>query len=214
MEIHIHLAYPSALQPDKWPRESAGPIAQVSEYFAHHVKAADMQNEKLTTLDYRGTWNRITPWCPGCSWPIQDTEITASGHCHRLEQFLTAFSGHAERTPISSTRRRITSTRSLSRWSTTPSFKAPRPKINGGRRAPSGATMRSCLKALLLSLQWGRLVLHVPAGGCAPLIPGPCPYRRRAAPTNIAVPRNFAHVRQLAIEIYIGGRSCPASDHV
>ena len=25
MEIHIHLAYPNALQPDKWPRESSGP---------------------------------------------------------------------------------------------------------------------------------------------------------------------------------------------
>jgi len=64
MEIHIHLAYPSALQPDKWPRESAGPIAQVSEFFAHHVKAEDMQNRKLTTVDYTGTWNRITPWLP------------------------------------------------------------------------------------------------------------------------------------------------------
>lgn len=64
MEVHIHLAYPSALQPDKWPRESAGPVAQVSEFFAHHVKAEDMQNEKLTTLDYRGTWNRTTPWLP------------------------------------------------------------------------------------------------------------------------------------------------------
>jgi Protein of unknown function (DUF1838) len=64
MEIHIHLAYPSALQPDKWPRESAGPVAQVSEYFAHHVLAADMQNPKLGTVDYRGTWNRVTPWLP------------------------------------------------------------------------------------------------------------------------------------------------------
>lgn len=64
METHIHLAYPSALQPDKWPRESAGPVAQVSEYFAHHVLGADMQNEKLTTVDYRGTWNRVTPWLP------------------------------------------------------------------------------------------------------------------------------------------------------
>jgi hypothetical protein len=64
MEIHIHLAYPSALQPDKWPRESAGPIAQVSEFFAHHIKVEDLQNPKLTTLDYTGTWNRITPWLP------------------------------------------------------------------------------------------------------------------------------------------------------
>jgi len=64
MEIHIHLAYPNALQPDKWPRESSGPIVQVSEFFAHHVKVADLQNPKLTTLDYTGTWNRITPWLP------------------------------------------------------------------------------------------------------------------------------------------------------
>lgn len=64
MEIHIHLAYPNALQPDKWPRESSGPTAQVSEYFAHHVRAEDMQNPKLTTVDYRGTWNRVTPWLP------------------------------------------------------------------------------------------------------------------------------------------------------
>jgi hypothetical protein len=64
MEIHIHLAYPNALQPDKWPRESSGPIVQVSEMFAHHVKVEDLQNPKLTTLDYTGTWNRVTPWLP------------------------------------------------------------------------------------------------------------------------------------------------------
>jgi hypothetical protein len=52
------------LQPDKWPRESSGPIAQVSEFFAHHVKVEDLQNEKITSLDYTGTWNRITPWLP------------------------------------------------------------------------------------------------------------------------------------------------------
>lgn len=75
MEIHIHLAYPSALQPDKWPRESAGPIAQVSEYFAHHIRAEDMQNPDLTTVDYRGTWNRVTPWLP---WMLMGQ---APGHC-------------------------------------------------------------------------------------------------------------------------------------
>jgi hypothetical protein len=64
MEIHIHLLYPNALQPDKWPRESAGPMAQVSEFFAHHINIADLQNPKLTSLDYQGTWNRITPWLP------------------------------------------------------------------------------------------------------------------------------------------------------
>lgn len=75
MEIHIHLAYPNALQPDKWPRESAGPIAQVSEFFAHHVKAADMQNPQLTSLGYEGVWNRITPWLP---WMLMGQR---PGHC-------------------------------------------------------------------------------------------------------------------------------------
>jgi hypothetical protein len=75
MEMHIHLAYPNALQPNEWPRESSGPIAQVSEFFAHHVRAEDMQNEALTTLPYRGTWNRITPWLP---WMLMGQ---AEGNC-------------------------------------------------------------------------------------------------------------------------------------
>jgi hypothetical protein len=75
MELHIHLAYPSALQPDEWPRESAGPINQVSEMFAHHVKAEDMQNPDITSLDYRGTWNRVTPWLP---WMLMGQQ---PGHC-------------------------------------------------------------------------------------------------------------------------------------
>ena len=75
MELHIHLAYPSALQPDEWPRESSGPIVQVSEMFAHHVKAEDMQNPKITSLDYRGTWNRVTPWLP---WMLMGQQ---PGHC-------------------------------------------------------------------------------------------------------------------------------------
>lgn len=85
MELHIHLAYPNALQPDEWPRESAGEIAQVSEFFAHHVKAEDMQNEKLTTLPYRGTWNRITPWLP---WMLMGQ---AEGNCQ-----YAAFMGTAD----------------------------------------------------------------------------------------------------------------------
>jgi hypothetical protein len=75
MEVHIHLAYPSALQPDKWPRESAGPIAQVSEFFTHDISVADMQNEKKTALMYTGVWNRITPWLP---WMLMGMR---PGHC-------------------------------------------------------------------------------------------------------------------------------------
>ncbi|MDJ0929443.1 MAG: DUF1838 family protein [Gammaproteobacteria bacterium] len=75
MEIHIHLLYPNALQPDKWPRESAGPMARVSEFFAHHLPAADMQNPDLTSLNYHGVWNRVTPWLP---WMLMGQQ---PGHC-------------------------------------------------------------------------------------------------------------------------------------
>ncbi len=61
---HINLFYPSALQPDKWPRESAGTKNQVTEAFSYFVPVADLQNERLTSVEYNGTWNRITPWLP------------------------------------------------------------------------------------------------------------------------------------------------------
>ena len=75
MESHIHLYDPTALQPDNWPRESAGPMARVSEFFAHHMNAADMQNPKLTKVPYHGLWNRTTPWLP---WMLMGQ---APGHC-------------------------------------------------------------------------------------------------------------------------------------
>lgn len=92
MEVHIHLAYPSALQPDKWPRESAGPIAQVSEFFTHDVSVADMQNPKKTALQYRGVWNRITPWLPWMLMgmrPGQCQYACFQGTTYDLEQFLS-----------------------------------------------------------------------------------------------------------------------------
>jgi hypothetical protein len=75
METHIHLYYPNALQPEKWPRESAGPMARVSEFFAHHMNAADMQNPTLTKVPFHGLWNRTTPWLP---WMLMGQ---APGHC-------------------------------------------------------------------------------------------------------------------------------------
>ncbi|MCB1623824.1 MAG: DUF1838 family protein [Pseudomonadales bacterium] len=60
----IHLFYPNALQPDKWPRESSGKMAQVSEMFRYIIRLEDMQNPELTSVPYQGTWNRVTPWLP------------------------------------------------------------------------------------------------------------------------------------------------------
>jgi hypothetical protein len=61
---HINLFYPNALQPDRWPRESAGPMVQVTEAFIFNFNAADIQDRRKTSLTYTGTWSRITPWLP------------------------------------------------------------------------------------------------------------------------------------------------------
>ena len=75
MERHIHLYYKSALDPEVWARESSGDMVRVSEFFAHHMKGADMQNPELTSLPAHGVWNRTTPWLP---WMLMGQ---APGHC-------------------------------------------------------------------------------------------------------------------------------------
>ncbi len=61
---YVNLYYPSALQPDQWPRESAGKFNQVSEVFAYIAPLKDVQDETKTSLVYTGTWSRTTPWMP------------------------------------------------------------------------------------------------------------------------------------------------------
>jgi hypothetical protein len=75
MQINLHMAYPNPLQPDEWPRESAGETAIASELFTHHVRAEDMQNPAITALDYQGSWSRVTPWLP---WMLMGQQ---PGHC-------------------------------------------------------------------------------------------------------------------------------------
>jgi hypothetical protein len=60
----INLYYPSALKPDKWPRESAGEMNQVTETYSFFLSLADVQNPAKTSLESNGTWSRITPWLP------------------------------------------------------------------------------------------------------------------------------------------------------
>jgi hypothetical protein len=72
---HINLFYPSALNPRQWPRESGQPMAQVTEAFTYSIPWADMQNRKKTSVEYNGTWNRVTPWLP---WMLMGP---TQGHC-------------------------------------------------------------------------------------------------------------------------------------
>ncbi len=64
LSTDMHLNYPSPLQPEKWPRESAGPFAQVSEMMRYIVKRKDLENPALTAVPYHGTWHRVGPWLP------------------------------------------------------------------------------------------------------------------------------------------------------
>lgn len=60
----IHLFYPSALQPDEWPRESSGEMVRVSEMFRYIIRREDIENPEKTSITYSGSWHRITPWLP------------------------------------------------------------------------------------------------------------------------------------------------------
>ena len=60
----IHLYYPNALQPDKWPRESSGSMVQVSELYRYYVSVADIKNPNLSQVPCSGCWSRVTPWLP------------------------------------------------------------------------------------------------------------------------------------------------------
>jgi hypothetical protein len=75
LSTDMHLNYPNPLQPDKWPRESGGPKAQVTEMMRYFVKKKDLENPKLTAVPYHGTWHRITPWLP---WMLMGQ---TPGHC-------------------------------------------------------------------------------------------------------------------------------------
>ena len=63
-KTHINLYYRAAMQPDKWPRESAGPMNRVSEFFTTAVKLDDLQNPDKTSVLHTGSWMRVTPWLP------------------------------------------------------------------------------------------------------------------------------------------------------
>ena len=74
LETDFHLFYKSALQPDKWRRESSGPMNQVSEMVRYVIRKEDMENPAKTSVEYSGAWNRITPWLP---WMLMGQ---AAGH--------------------------------------------------------------------------------------------------------------------------------------
>ncbi len=74
LESDIHLYYPSAMQPEKWPRESPGKMTRVTEMFRYIIRRSDLEDPTLGHIPYHGVWNRVTPWLP---WMLMDQ---APGH--------------------------------------------------------------------------------------------------------------------------------------
>ena len=86
----IDILYPSALQPDKWPRESAGVMNRVSEHFIYTFKREDAENPHLTHIPHIGAWSRITPWLP---WMLMGA---APGHINYFTHFETLPGGEKD----------------------------------------------------------------------------------------------------------------------
>ena len=83
LEKDVHLFYPSFLRPEKWARESPGPMTRVSEFMRYSIRLEDLENDALTHIPHTGTWTRVTPWLP---WMLMDQ---APGHCLYLGMFST-----------------------------------------------------------------------------------------------------------------------------
>jgi hypothetical protein len=81
LDSDIHLYYPTALDPARWPRESAGPMNRVSEFFRYFVRREDAEDPRITHLPHDGVWARVTPWLP---WMLMGTE---PGHVLYMGRF-------------------------------------------------------------------------------------------------------------------------------
>jgi len=69
LHTDIHLFYPSALQPDEWPRESPGKMSRVTETFSYNIAKSALMDPTAETIENMGVWTRITPWFP---WLLMD----------------------------------------------------------------------------------------------------------------------------------------------
>ncbi|NLR40416.1 DUF1838 family protein [Novosphingobium sp. ERW19] len=83
LRTDIDMQYPNALNPEKWVRESSGPMNRVSEHFIFTVLRKDVENPRLTHIPHIGAWTRTTPWLP---WMLMGQ---AEGHVNYFTHFQT-----------------------------------------------------------------------------------------------------------------------------
>ena len=60
----IRDSYPNRLDPETWPRESAGKMIQTSELFRYFIRRADLEDPAKTHVPANGSWVRVQPWLP------------------------------------------------------------------------------------------------------------------------------------------------------
>lgn len=90
----IDLMYPNALQPDKWPRESAGVMNRVSEHFIYVVEQADVENPDLTHIPHIGSWSRVTPWLPWMLMGKAEGQINYFTHFQTIPEGVSGLPAH------------------------------------------------------------------------------------------------------------------------
>lgn len=64
MLMDVPLAYPNALQPDAFPKESTGKTYLASEHFGFFVRTDDLKNDAVKSAPSHWTWFRTGPWLP------------------------------------------------------------------------------------------------------------------------------------------------------
>ncbi len=62
--FEVHTAFPNELDPETWPRESAGKVLRIAEIFQRVASLEQIEDQDLTSADYAGTWTRVGPWLP------------------------------------------------------------------------------------------------------------------------------------------------------
>src|SRR5690606_35736664 len=64
LTLNIPLAYPNALQPTDFPKQSSGEMYVGSEHFMFFVPRADIDNPAIKQANVTYAWTRIGPWLP------------------------------------------------------------------------------------------------------------------------------------------------------
>jgi len=89
--FELHAAFPNPLTPDKWPRESAGPINKTSEMFHRTTSLSQLADPDTPHANYVGTWMRIGPWLPWMLMGQKEGHIVYRSFMNRI--------GPVEKTP-------------------------------------------------------------------------------------------------------------------